>query len=522
MAKLAAKLALANADPANWTWADYQRRHFEENPVWQQFADKWRNNEDLNREDPSDITLDNLALPASGDDSLMIRNCYVEAEKFVWKIALSSPRTGVIITGQPGIGKTLFIWYLLVKLLKFETSYPTSSNANNYHLPSPGAGSFIWLLFDLSPEETVPACVFHPQCFPVQGPSPNPSLYNWRKQRGPEYTVFPLWTLDELDRAARGSHEFKAFSTYLSNVIRRENWKDPEFLSTVTNPGLVEFLQKICQEERPPESFNEAFDILLNGLVSRFGVIPRQVFRAMFDSFNKVVEVHDSALTMSFEELQKAADGLARDDPFADVKGPSHRVISLDNIVSEMFSKRLWDESQVTARSMIKHFLDIPQTRGLADSIFKPFAHRCIANPGETGGTWALRPMSSSEDSNSFVLRDPESSETVPGFPRIKRELLSFQPKDLGHLYDNAYYTPTIINHLLFDSFIIGFSTPPEAQHLWLLQMTSTLHKGLQKGYLVAQDIIERIQQQRGPGQPSQEKKPDPKGKGQGRRATVS
>jgi hypothetical protein len=260
-------------------------------------------------------------------------------------------------------------------------------------------------------------------------------------------------------------------------VIRRENWKDPDFLSTVTNPGLVEFLQKTFQEERPPESFNEAFDILLNGLVSRFGVIPQQVFRAMFDSFNKVVEVHDSALTMSFEELQKAVDGLARDDPFVDMKGPSHCIISLNNVgtleskvlqvdflspvISEMFSKRLWDESQVTARSMIKHFLAMPQTRRLAGLMFEPFAHRCIANPGETGGTWALRLMSSSEDSNSFVLRDPESSETVPGFLRIKRELLSFQPKDMGHLYDNVYYTPTIINHPLFDSFIIGFSTPP-------------------------------------------------------------
>ncbi len=93
-----------HADPDNWTWEDYQRKQFAENPIWQRFADKWRNDEDLNRKDPSGITLDNLALPASGDDSLMIRNCYVEAEKLVWKNALSNPRTGVIITGQPGIG----------------------------------------------------------------------------------------------------------------------------------------------------------------------------------------------------------------------------------------------------------------------------------------------------------------------------------------------------------------------------------------------------------------------------------
>ena len=306
-----------------------------------------------------------------------------------------------------------------------------------------------------------------------------------------------------------------------------DNWNDPDFLSKVRNPGLVEFLQNIFLEEGPPESFKEAFDILLNGLVSRFGGIPRQVFGAMFENFKKAAEVHDSALTMSFEELQKV-------DPFADMKGPSHRIISLNNVgtleskvlqidflspdVSKKFSKRLWDEPQVKARSMIKHFLAMPQTRSLAGSMFKPFAHRCIANPDETGGTWTLRLMSNGEDSNTFVLRDPsEPSETVPGFPRIKRELLSFQPKDLVHLYDNVYYTPTTSNHL-FDSFVIGFSTPPEAQRLWLLQMTVTTsdsHKGSQKGYLVVQDIIEQIRwQQREHGQPSQTKKPGLKGKG--------
>ena len=143
----------------------------------------------------------------------------------------------------------------------------------------------------------------------------------------------------------------------------------------------------------------------------------------------------------------------------------------------------------------------MPQMRGLAGLVF---AHCCIANPGETGGTWALRLVSSSKGSNSFVLHDLESSEMAPSFLQIKQELLSFQPKDLGHLYDNVYYTLTIIKHPLFNSFIIGFSTPRGST------------SGLQKGYLVAQDIIEQIQQQCGPGQPSQEKKPDLKGKGKG------
>ena len=185
---------------------------------------------------------------------------------------------------------------------------------------------------------------------------------------------------------ARHSPKFGLFSEQLHNAIQIHDWKDPDFLSTVSNPGLVEFLQEIFKKRGLPKSFEDTFDILLNGLISRFGIIPRQVFRAMFGNFNGVAEIHDSALTMSFDELEKAADDLSRGDPFADVKGPSHCLISLNNVgsleskvlqieflspvVSEKFSRRLWDESQVKARSMIKHFLTMLQTRGLAGSMF--------------------------------------------------------------------------------------------------------------------------------------------------------
>jgi hypothetical protein len=53
-----------------------------------------------------------------------------------------------------------------------------------------------------------------------------------------------------------------------------DDWKNPNFLATARNCGVIELLQK----EGLPESFEEAFDILLDGLVSCFGVIPQQVF----------------------------------------------------------------------------------------------------------------------------------------------------------------------------------------------------------------------------------------------------
>ena len=82
-----------------------QWRKYNGGTVWQKFADKWRNVTDFDREDLSGSILYDLDLPVlAHDNSLMIRNCYVEAEKLVWKRALSLPRTGVIFTGQSGIG----------------------------------------------------------------------------------------------------------------------------------------------------------------------------------------------------------------------------------------------------------------------------------------------------------------------------------------------------------------------------------------------------------------------------------
>ena len=109
-----------------------------------------------------------------------------------------------------------------------------------------------------------------------------------------------------------------------------DNWRNPNFLSP--NPGVVEFLEELFPREERPESSEQAFDILLNGLVSRFGAIPRQIFRAMFEDFEQVAEDHDSALHTPFEKLQEVADALIRGDPFADMQGPSHRVISINNV----------------------------------------------------------------------------------------------------------------------------------------------------------------------------------------------
>ncbi|EDR04835.1 uncharacterized protein LACBIDRAFT_330360 [Laccaria bicolor S238N-H82] len=157
----------------------------------------------------------------------------------------------------------------------------------------------------------------------------------------------------------------------------------------------------------------------------------------------------------------------------------------------------------------------MPHTRGLADSLFVPFAHHFIANPDKTDGTWALRLMGSHNHSNHFVHYNPDSPETVPSFSKIKQHVVSFHSKNLPHLYENVYYIPTMVDHPLFDLFVVTFPPLPQPQCLWLLQMTtSKSHKGSQTGYVMVQEIIDQISQQGELVQPPPAKKPDLKGKG--------
>jgi hypothetical protein len=124
-------------------------------------------------------------------------------------------------------GKTLFLYYLLVRLLQRKQVILFSPDGERlylfYHnevymvgmkalaikgievsLPGPNPISnflnvFIWFLFDIhKPKEPKMFLVTSP-CLPVQTASPNPIRYKiWDKKKIPLCTGLPLWTCDEL------------------------------------------------------------------------------------------------------------------------------------------------------------------------------------------------------------------------------------------------------------------------------------------------------------------------------------
>jgi len=238
-------------DPDNWEWKAESKAVWEpaeEN--WRQFHANWygaTGSQSASLVDPKSPSLSLEPLPPGLDpsisSSIFIRESYVRMFDTVWAKAMARQgRHGVIITGQPGTGayllshipyrvrsisfegKTLFSYYLLVRLLQRKQVVLFSPDGKMvylcYHteiytvsmeaLAAPGVGVslpnpisssnvFIWSLFDIRERKEPESFLVTRPCFPVQTTSPDPIRYRtWDKERIPLLTGLPLWTRDEL------------------------------------------------------------------------------------------------------------------------------------------------------------------------------------------------------------------------------------------------------------------------------------------------------------------------------------
>ncbi|EJF57694.1 hypothetical protein DICSQDRAFT_129323 [Dichomitus squalens LYAD-421 SS1] len=146
---------------------------------------------------------------------ILVRDAYA---KLIWRICkyrLDAPASGVIITGQPGCGKSIFIWVMLrvllmhdhpVVLILEEIAYlfykrERSADAKRKR----GSGSVrepprpLWVLLDHDQRDTPIAGMNSACVFPVYSTSPNPKRYaQIDKHRCPALFGMPLWTQPEL------------------------------------------------------------------------------------------------------------------------------------------------------------------------------------------------------------------------------------------------------------------------------------------------------------------------------------
>ncbi|KIM41036.1 hypothetical protein M413DRAFT_158284 [Hebeloma cylindrosporum] len=465
--------------------------------------------------------------------SVLVRDSYLSMFDTVWAEALSQEgRGGVIITGQPGIGKTLFNYYLLVRLLQRRQVVLFSPDGMRlflfYHdgvyalpmsvlagrgrdvLPDPISSSklFLWTLFDIFESRGPVLPLVADPCFPVQTTLPDPIRYQtWEESATPLLTGLPLWTREELAAGLRCQTKYPILMEGLEEYCAYG-----EFPQSFPYPSALELLEERYGADEVP-SADDALDYLLDVAIERFGYSARDVFGGVFN-FEDAIRVHKSAFPYSYAQLQEAVSSLAKirsvDDSIA------YEILALRPVNKAPLRRVGWDvdfKSDWVARNVIRKlsliepedldttsyrhissFQDIPQARRLAERFLEPLVHRSLANCA--GGFWTLTKMKpNGADPPHFTLdRDspvPDDVELI----RVRRDIIELKSiADLSaHLVDNnGYYIPVDPDFPLFDAIIIELNRAKNLAVLWILQIsTSRRHCGSSLGYLKIREITE-------------------------------
>ncbi|KAJ3497409.1 hypothetical protein NLJ89_g10352 [Agrocybe chaxingu] len=547
------RLAVANADPANWQWSDGSRAVWElAQQDLQEFAARWYGATAAQCATLVDPEFPSLPLPTpfnSSLSSILVRKSYVEIFNQVWARALSSQGlTGVLITGQPGIGKTLFQYYLLVRLLQqkqlvlfsldgewlylfyhhgvYTVTMPTLAAVQpGLQLPEPTSMSsnvFIWSLFDIQKREEPDLLFVTQPCLPVQTASPDPCRYKiWDKERSPLLAGLPLWSRDELAQGLRYQKRYQSLLDTLHEVHEGSSQHHQVLLEVFL--GLRELLEEY-QEDGASLSPEDALNHILEAAIERFGYSARDVFSAVFN-YNRTTEFHKQAFNISYDKLQAAICALWK-------RGPDDSILDCVLTLSPDYGGYLrnvrWTvdfKSDWVARSVIEklgtseetvicqqaRFLQRlwgPKAAGMAGRFFGPLIHRCIMETSE-GGTWPLINMiSDGADPPQFVAA-PGAASHIPNdvqFAGVKREVFEFQSTaDLpAHLENNVYYMAKDPAFPLFDAFTVDLDYWKKSAVLWILLMTtSRLQGGSSLGYQKICEIIANLKDQLQEGPPS-------------------
>ncbi|KAF8905190.1 hypothetical protein CPB84DRAFT_1771816 [Gymnopilus junonius] len=445
--------------------------------------------------------------------SILVRKSYMETFDHIWAQAIGSDGLlGSIVTGQPGIGKTFFQYYLLVRLLQYKQvvlfhmgdqdpvlffgskvyTAKFDDIRSEKHLPSPKASSvpvFLWSLLDIKDKHEPKDFLVAYPCSPVQTTPPDTSRYKiWYKNKRPLVTGLPLWTRDELAQGLALQEWYSRLWKALCKVYPSTSEYRIDPLDRF--PGARALLKGFEEEEEVVPSAKEALDYLLEEAIDHVGFAARDVFSAVFDFQSTISEHKAAASRLRYETLKEALIAVAGQFSVPDI---SHKILAISPIHHEPYVRVGWDvgfKSDWIARVLVKKLAEkepnalrdqvrllyrIPQGHSIAGQFLEPLAHRVIMDTVD--GHWPLNEMISDNntDSPTFTLNTSSVVHDVQ-FAKVQREVFEFEDvADISAgLRDNVYYVPVDPTFLL-----------------WVLQMsTSRLHGGSALGYVKIRKIL--------------------------------
>ncbi|KIJ55363.1 hypothetical protein M422DRAFT_151745, partial [Sphaerobolus stellatus SS14] len=483
-------------------------------------------------------------------EQFIVRKAYKPMFDHVWQRAFGKPETGVVITGQPGIGKTYFLWYALICLIKkrqpvaFATDnlvylfydnrvWFTSAQTSNVFFPrgrlvtDSEERPFLFVLIDhdISTAEPIPSLHSGRNVFPIQASSPSPNRFKtWAKVRNAALWGLSLWDETELNKAKDLEPELRAALDVL------DKWKEKKarLLDELKiDEGSTEAATEVEEEDKifkvDMTTIDGALEVLVHAAVQDSGPIARDVFEAIFypeAAYEKRKEAFD---TVTYEDLQELSKTFRANTVFPH-QTISHRIIAVDPVVlstpsskfayqrmregwtidyrsvqiaREMTEKLKEKEDERLAESF-RLFRSYAQSSTLASWILEPIAHRILC--ANTRQNLVLTKMRGDLSVDAPVLDVDFKNDITKGYPQLPggdRDLVTFYAEGVTGLTDNAYYVPERLNVPLFDSFLVERRAPETTDMeliLWVFQIsTSPTHGGSREGYVSIRRIIRSL-----------------------------
>ncbi|KAE9408916.1 hypothetical protein BT96DRAFT_970387 [Gymnopus androsaceus JB14] len=451
-----------------FTWHDRDFSKWElAEPQWQRFCQHWLDPENhgafQHTSFPHSLTIypKNMApiLPACTVDKILVLDSYSTMFGRLSKRYIDRPRTGAVIIGQPGIGKSIFVCYLLVKLL----ALPETRRAP--------------IIFHY---ETTVLLFYHDKVY-------RPKSHPFQFDRLPErLKVDRIWALIDMgDRREEPWGLGNAFahrsdltanhlpdSWGLQDTFKTRNAQILAWVEGSRNHGLPKEHVRVLEQAR---SYCVATQILFEFATATFGFSARDIYTffdkpdTLFDA-HKTVLVHDHNAEALLSETYNFVRGFRnweRIDEQREGLRLSHQTIAIDVqciMDGNVDAFRAKFKSEVMLSRMIEK--GSPDTATLAGQVFEGYVHRKICQ-----GVPVLSLQSMPFPSKDYHI-----------FPILPRQQVKYVNDRLPKFVLAHYYIPCSSRNLLFNSFF--FSEEGDNIILWILKASmEVVDHGSAAGY---------------------------------------
>ncbi|KAG6848695.1 hypothetical protein H0H93_014824 [Arthromyces matolae] len=328
-----------------------------------------------------------------------VRESYKRLFERTWNYAkYSKPLGGLVITGHPGTGKTYFLFYLLIQLLRNreavifyfkepQFTYLFLPGGKKYHVYKPPhfiqtlsiglpsyEDSFIWSLMEVKPTKLAPPLlVYFPPTFPILVAPPNEALYKgWIKEREGLVYEIPLWNSDDLIKGKQ-----------LEAILRDLTICHPVVDSNDAIRTAYKILHRHIEDAGDASaddvlpstsgsnniltiSMEDALRRLIDDAVRLYGPLPQEVFRAVLNDPSVCMQEQENSLSLLtldilegiFDEFRRH-HSISAQGPLVVICVQSDRTFTSSDILqvsfkSESIAKRALQQMHDLSLSRIK------------------------------------------------------------------------------------------------------------------------------------------------------------------------